>query len=79
MSLSSRTRRRESEGIRAFLQQRVSKGQTEQAGSGPDGPRALEHTDGSTGRAGGGGAGAQRLESAAEISAHQTVLTLVKI
>ncbi len=80
VSLPSRTHWGECGGVCTFLQQRVSKGQTaQQSRSGPNGPRALEHTTGSAGRAGGGGAGAKPLESTTEISDYQAVLTVVKI
>lgn len=78
VSLPSWTYWGECGGVCALLQQRVSKGQTAQQNwSRPNGPRAMEHTNGSAGRAG-GGAGAEPLESAAEIPDHQAVLTQEK-
>lgn len=74
VSLSSGILRRECAGVCTLLQQRVSQGQTaQQTQSRPNRPRALGDSDGITGR-GGGGAGAEPLESATEISDHQAVL-----
>lgn len=78
VSLPSWAHRGESGGLRPVLQQRVSEGQEARTrGRRPNGSWAVGHGDGGAGRS--WGAGAQPLESAAEIPDLQALLTSMNI